>query len=441
MAYKQVLLGDFFKFEKGLGYKGEFLVDDSEVGLVGIDSQVPGGGYKENSEKPYSGPYKPEHIVQSGDVIVTSTDITQDGSVLGSTFMIPESTKYETLIYSGDVLKVIPTKPEEFSPEYLYNLYRVEKYRRKLAYGDTGTTVRRISDANLNEQLVPLPDVKTQESINEVISLIDQQIENNKSLAKNLETLAQSFFRSWFVDFDPVHAKARGEKPFGMDDETAALFPDSFEESESGLIPKGWTVGPVDELLTLQGGFAFKSKDWKETGVPVIKIGSVKPGYLDMNQVSYISEDTASRISEIYSLPRGSLVIGLSGYVGEVGLVQRWSPIPLLNQRVAKFGLKNGSWSIPFTYCLTRDPVFKTDVINAAVGSAQQNVSNGQILSIVRPIPDSRILDRFNQLFDPLFDNILESLEQIASLNMLLNNLLPRLVSGEIQNIEKAIRW
>jgi type I restriction enzyme S subunit len=254
MAYKQVLLGDYFKFEKGLGYKGEFLVDDSEVGLVGIDSQVPGGGYKENSEKPYLGPYKPEHVVQSGDVIITSTDITQDGSVLGSTFMIPESTKYETLIYSGDVLKVIPTKPEDFSPEYLYNLYRVEKYRRKLAYGDTGTTVRRISDANLNEQLVPLPDVKTQESINAVIALIDQQIENNKSLAKNLEALAQAMFRSWFVDFEPVHAKSRGEKPFGTDDETAKLFPDSFEESENGLIPKGWQLSTVSNIANLLMG-------------------------------------------------------------------------------------------------------------------------------------------------------------------------------------------
>jgi type I restriction enzyme S subunit len=131
MAFKQVRLGDYFRFEKGLGYKGEFLAEESSVGLVGIDSQDPGGGYKENSEKPYSGPYKPEHIVDVGDVIVAATDITQDGSVLGSTLMIPESTNYETLIYSGDVMKAIPLKPDEFSLEYFYNLYRVKKYRTK----------------------------------------------------------------------------------------------------------------------------------------------------------------------------------------------------------------------------------------------------------------------------------------------------------------------
>ena len=249
MAFNQVRLGDYFKFEKGLGYKGEFLVEESSVGLVGIDAQVPGGGYKENSEKPYSGPYKPEHVVDSGDVIVAATDITQDGSVLGSTLMIPESTKYETLIYSGDVMKAIPLMPGEFSLEYFYNLYRVENYRRKVAYGDTGTTVRRLSEDGICEQLVPLPDLSTQLAINEIISLIDQQIANNKALSRNLEALAQSVFKSWFIDFDPVHAKKKSENPFGMDTETAKLFPDSFVKSEMGVIPKGWRVMPVSEIL------------------------------------------------------------------------------------------------------------------------------------------------------------------------------------------------
>ena len=261
MAFKQVRLGDYFKFEKGLGYKGEFLAEESSVGLVGIDSQVPGGGYKENSEKPYSGPYKPEHVVDSGDVIVAATDITQDGSVLGSTLMIPESTNYETLIYSGDVMKAIPLKPDEFGLEYFYNLYRVEKYRTKVAYGDTGTTVRRLSEEGICEQLVPLPDLPTQVAINEIISLIDQQITNNKALSRNLEALAQSVFKSWFIDFDPVQAKKNGEEPFGMDTETAKLFPDSFVKSEMGDIPKGWTVHEIADVIKFCGGGTPSTKN------------------------------------------------------------------------------------------------------------------------------------------------------------------------------------
>ena len=112
--------------------------------------------------------------------------------------MVPESDKFSTYLFSGDVLKAIPLKPDEFSTEYLYNIYRVEKYRRKVAYGDTGTTVRRVSNDNFAEQLVPLPDLKTQESINEVISLIDQQILHFTGQPKpwHFDDAAKSYFTS-----------------------------------------------------------------------------------------------------------------------------------------------------------------------------------------------------------------------------------------------------
>lgn len=297
MAFKQVRLGDYFKFEKGLGYKGEFLAEESNVGLVGIDSQVPGGGYKENSEKPYSGPYKPEQVVDVGDVIVAATDITQDGSVLGSTLMIPESTNYETLIYSGDVMKAIPLKPDEFSLEYFYNLYRVEKYRAKVAYGDTGTTVRRLSEDGICEQFVPLPDLPTQVAINEIISLIDQQIANNKAISRNLEALAQSIFKSWFIDFDPVHAKKNGEKPFGMDLETAKLFPDSFVKSELGVIPKGWHVKSISEILdrSKQKPLPAATETTRFGKTPVLEQGdSILAGFIE-DKPSVIATSTAPK--------------------------------------------------------------------------------------------------------------------------------------------------
>jgi type I restriction enzyme S subunit len=273
------------------------LAEESNVGLVGIDSQVPGGGYKENSEKPYSGPYKPEHVVDVGDVIVAATDITQDGSVLGSTLMIPESTNYETLIYSGDVMRAIPLKPDEFSLEYFYNLYRVKKYRTKVAYGDTGTTVRRLSEDGICEQLVPLPDMPTQIAINEIISLIDQQIANNKALSGNLEALAQSVFKSWFIDFDPVHAKKNGEKPFGMDAETAKLFPDSFVKSELGVIPKGWQVKSVSEILDRSKNkpLPASTETTRFGKTPVLEQGdSILAGFIE-DKPSVIATSTAPK--------------------------------------------------------------------------------------------------------------------------------------------------
>jgi len=273
MAFKQARLGDYFKFEKGLGYKGEFLVEESSVGLVGIDSQVPGGGYKENSEKPYSGPYKPEHVVDTGDVIVAATDITQDGSVLGSTLMIPESTKYETLIYSGDVMKAISLRPDEFSLEYFYNLYRVEKYRRKVAYGDTGTTVRRLSEDGICEQSVPLPDLPTQITINEIISLFDQKIAINNSLGKDLVSLVRSLYHTMFVDFDLEIEKSGFSKT-----ELAQLktfYSGNFVKSAIGPIPSGWGVRTIGESVIKQKpGKLYDTKSSSISGmIPVLDQG------------------------------------------------------------------------------------------------------------------------------------------------------------------------
>lgn len=248
MTFKQVRLGDYFKFEKGLGYKGEFLAEESDVALIGMDSHDEGGGYKDGSEKPYSGPYKEINIASPGDIIFAATDLTQDGRVLGSPLLVPESDEFQTYIFSHHLLKGFQKK-EGFLPEYLYNLYRTEKYRVKAAYADSGTTVRALPAEVLEEQIVPLPDLPSQIAINEIISLVDQQIANNKALSKNLEALAQSVFKSWFIDFDPVHAKKNGEKPFGMDTEMAKLFPDSFVKSELGDIPKGWQVKSVSEIL------------------------------------------------------------------------------------------------------------------------------------------------------------------------------------------------
>ena len=100
MAFKQVRLGDYFKFEKGLGYKGEFLVEESDVALIGMDSHDEGGGYKDGSEKPYSGPYKKINVASPGDIIFAATDLTQDGRVLGSPLLVPESDEFQTYIFS-----------------------------------------------------------------------------------------------------------------------------------------------------------------------------------------------------------------------------------------------------------------------------------------------------------------------------------------------------
>jgi len=425
MTFKQVRLGDYFKFEKGLGYKGEFLVEESNVGLVGIDSQVPGGGYKENSEKPYSGPYRPEHVVDVGDVIVAATDITQDGSVLGSTLMIPERTNFESLIYSGDVMKAIPLKPDEFSLEYFYNLYRIEKYRKRVAYGDTGTTVRRLSEDGICEQIVPLPDLPTQQAINEIISLIDQQISNNKALSRNLEALAQSVYKSWFIDFDPVHSKILAEKPLGMDAETAKLFPDSFVKSEFGEIPKGWKFHDISEVIKFCGG-----------GTPSTKNSEYWDGEhlwttpRDLSrQIGIITIDTERKltdagISKISSklLPRHSV------------LMSSRAPIGYLTVAAFPTAINQGFIGFPFQkpysplYILNWLHFNMHEIKSRSGGGTFAEINRTAFKSIPFLFSSDELLLKFEQLMEPS----LFKLESNAIENALLERIRVRLLSGLI---------
>jgi type I restriction enzyme S subunit len=275
------------------------------------------------------------------------------------------------------VLKAIPLKPDEFSVEYLYNIYRVEKFRVKTAYGDTGTTVRRISNENFAEQTVPLPDFPSQQAINDIVAMIDQQIANNKALSKSLETLAQAIFRSWFIDFDPVHAKSKGEKPFGMDESTASLFPSSFKESEIGSIPDGWHLDMLERFGPFKYGKALASKNRESGSVPVYGSNGV----------------TGTHSKALVDGPH--IIVGRKGTIGTVNLE-----------------LEN-SWVIDTAfYCATESPedIFflyevlrelKLDTMNSDSAVPGLNREMAHKLQIC--LPSSEILQIFAEIAEPIF--------------------------------------
>jgi len=427
VAYKQVRLGDYFKFEKGLGYKGEFLAEESDVALIGMDSHNDGGGYKENSEKPYSGPYKPEHVADVGDLIFAGTE--QGFGLLASPLLVPESDKFSTYVYSGDVLKAIPLKPDEFSVEYLYNIYRVKKFRVKTAYGDTGTTVRRISDENFAEQTVPLPDFPTQQAINDIIAVIDQQIANNKALSKSLETLAQAMFKSWFIDFDPVHSKSKDEEPFGLDETTALLFPSSFEESELGDIPKGWSECEIATLYDIAIGRTPPRKESKwfsksGEGVPWVSIR-------DMGSYSVYSDGTNECLTpeavqkfRVPVVPEKSVLMSFKLTVGKVCIT---SESVVTNEAIAHFKLKDKDF--PTTYCylwlklLNKGTLESTSSIGTATNS--QFIKKIPILK-----PNKEIMHAFTERIDPIFDSILKIQSETNSLTKFIESALPDMIHG-----------
>ena len=123
-----------------------------------------------------------------------------------------------------------------------------------------------------------LPGIAQQRAIARILGSLDDKIELNRRMNRTLEELAAAIFKSWFVDFDPVVARAEGRQPFGMDAETAALFPVAFEESEVGAVPAGWRAGSIADLARYVNGNNFTKNATTGTGRMVIRIAETNSG-------------------------------------------------------------------------------------------------------------------------------------------------------------------
>lgn len=319
----------------------------------------------------------------------------------------------------------------EFDMRWLY--YAI-KYH-KLGEIDDGSPIPSTTRSAVYVREFAVPPIAEQKAIAAVLGALDDKIELNRRMNATLEAMARALFQSWFVDFDPVRAKLDGRQPVGIDQDTAALFPGTFQDSDLGHVPTGWKAKTLGACIGFRSGFSFKSQDWQESGVPVVKIGSVKPGIIDLSQVSYVSEEIAQQAAR-YRLSTGDMLIGMTGYVGEVGLVPPSNNPPLLNQRVGKFVMpKAGTESLAFWYCTTRQPEFRAFVEARSHGTAQANVSGEAIMEfpLVAPVPE--VLDAFNRKCQPLLDRILSNHAESRTLATLRDTLLPKLLSGELRVI------
>lgn len=296
----------------------------------------------------------------------------------------------------------------------------------------TGSAQPQITIGHLSKKefLVCKPEIWG--GIVDILGALDDRITLLRESNKTLEAIAQAIFKSWFIDFDPVRAKMEGRAPAGMDEETAALFPDELVESELGLVPKGWRYSDLNEVARFQNGYAFKSKDWAESGFQVVKIGNVKPAFIDLSGCSYVAEATVTGL-ERYRLARGDLLVGMTGYVGEVGLVTSTKNASYLNQRVGRMAPKNGFKEAGYLYCVTRRPEFKTYAESQSHGSAQANVSGIDLMKYKCTIPNLEVLTLFNDLVLPVLEKMLLNQETIETLSELRDELLPRLISGKLR--------
>jgi len=250
-------LDELCDFVNGYAFKSTDYVphtrDTIEVFRMGYISR--GGGFKEDDSPVFVpndyGKDLGRFLLREGDIAMAMTDMKDRVAILGNTAWIRDSARF-VLNQRVGCLRV--RRPDLLDPRFLYFYTNWIPYVEHLrSRANSGVQVN-LSTSAIKESIVTVPPLAEQKRIAHILGTLDDKIELNRRMNETLEQMARAIFKSWFVDFDPVRAKAEGRQPYGMDADTAALFPDSFADSALGKIPKGWEVSRIGDVVTIVGG-------------------------------------------------------------------------------------------------------------------------------------------------------------------------------------------
>jgi len=261
------------------------------------------------------------------------------------------------------------------------------------------------------------------EAIGYLLGALDDKIELNRRMNRTLEEMARAIFKSWFVDFDPVRAKAAGQKPPGVKPEIAALFPDTFEPSELGEIPKGWRVDSLDGIANYLNGLALQKYPPKNAGtLPVIKIAQLRKGD------SYGADLCSANLPIDYIIQDGDVLFSWSGSLE----VEIWcGGAGALNQHLFKVTSHRFKKWFFFLWTLHHLNDFRLIAADKAttMGHIQRkHLSDARVL-----IPSKPLMDSMDNLMDPLVERVVSCRLESRTLATLRDTLLPKLISGVLR--------
>ena len=285
--------------------------------------------------------------------------------------------------------------------EYRYFVKAIlDYYLDTMLASASGSTFPNVSKDQLNELEISYPPLPEQKAIASVLSSLDDKIDLLHRQNKTLEAMAETLFRQWFIE------EAREE------------------------------LGDADltQLIRLQSGYAFKSKDFQESGIfGVIKIKNISGNIIDIEQTDFVCDEVGLSTAQRFYVLSGQVLVAMTGAeIGKLGLVPKTSKKLLLNQRVGLLEPKFiGAQYLAYLHLKSE---FGQDYIeNSATGSAQPNISGSLIEACPFPKVEDSILQQYGKQVQIYFVKVKENLGQIQTLEQLRDTLLPKLMSGEVR--------
>ncbi|KGQ53428.1 hypothetical protein IO46_02940 [Gallibacterium anatis] len=382
----------------------------------------------------------------------------------GKTALITELND-EEIAHGSTEFIVISPKNISVDMHYIYYLARLPEFREYARSRMEGTSGRqRVSWQSLAEFEFNFPNEEKRKVIGEKLSLLDEKITLNTQTNQTLEQIAQAIFKHWFIDFAPVHAKAnalaRGETieqaelaamaclsgktaekitalktqdptTYHQLQQTAAAFPSEFVETEMGQVPRGWEVKQVKDMGKIICGKtpSKKKEEFYGNDIPFIKIPDMHNNTFIIKTTDNLSLLGANNQKNKF-IEKGSICISC---IATVGLVSITSERSQTNQQINSI-VPNSEIFTEYLYLyFSQDTMNKKLKDLASGGSATLNLNTTAFSNITLLIPNNNLIEFFHKKVQPLFDKILSNKKESISLSDARDELLPKLLRGEIE--------
>jgi type I restriction enzyme S subunit len=355
------------------------------------------------------------NMARPGDIVFT-----QRGT-LGQVSLVPDGA-FDRYLISQSQIKLTVDR-ELADPLFIYYVFSTGEQRDYIRQNAIQTGVPHTNLGILRETPVPLPPLPEQRAIARILGTLDDKIELNRRMNETLEAMARAIFKSWFVDFDPVRAKAEGRDP-GLPKHIADLFPDRFEDSELGEIPVGWEVGTLGDVA-----------EHPRRGVQPEEIDPTTP-YIALEHMPRrciaLSEWGAADglESNKFNFERGEILFGkLRPYFHKVGV----APVDgVCSTDIVVVKPRAEHW-LGFVLGHVSSEAFVEYTSAGSTGTKMPRTSWGEMARYPAVLPPENVAKRFTSQIQPSIDRIVASIHENHTVATVRDTVLPKLISGELR--------
>lgn len=423
-------LGDLVRIKHGFAFKSDNFVEDGAnlpiVVAVGNFRYEGGFRFAETAVKRYDGEYPPEFALSPQDILLIMTCQTAGGEILGVPARVPEDGRL--YLHNQRLGKVVINDNSQVDAGYLYQLFKWARFNRHLYVTASGSKILHTAPSRIESFEFDLPPIDAQRVIAGVLGALDDKIEQNRRTARALEGLARAIFRAWFVDFEPVQAKAAGASSFpSMPQAAFDALPTRLVESAIGPVPEGWEVKALGDISEINARSVRKGEIDGE--IEYVDIASVSVGQLDeVQRVAFAEAPSRAR----RRIQHGDTIWSCVRPNRRSYLFIHSPP----SERIVSTGfavLSPTGVGPAFLYQTVTQSEFVDYLVSNADGSAYPAVRAEHFAAAEVLVPPDPLVKVFEDIAMPMRDWIAQADTESRMLAELRDLLLPKLLSGAVR--------